>query len=100
MSNQITALINQLTREAKARGMTQAALAESAGMSAVGLSKAKHRGDIRASLLAALAERLDLELALVPRRSRDKAVAAIKAGNLFGSAAGTGGEGPVKGTSP
>ena len=100
MPEQIADLIHQLTNEAKARGMTQAELAESAGMSAVGLSKAKHRGDIRASLLAALAERLDLELALVPRRSRDKAVAAIKSGSLFGPAAGTAGDEPVNGVSP
>lgn len=96
MSRPIGDLISQLIREAKTRGMTQAALAESAGMSAVGLSKAKHRGDIRASSLAALAEQLDLELALVPRRSRDRAVAAIKSGRLFGSATGTAGEGPVE----
>jgi transcriptional regulator with XRE-family HTH domain len=76
-------LINQLVALARARGLSQARLAEMAGMTAVGLSKAKHRGDIRASTLEELAAQLDLELALVPRRSREKAAEAIKAGTFF-----------------
>jgi len=76
-------LINQLVATARARGLSQAKLAELAGLTAVGLSKAKRRGDIRASTLEALAAQLDLELALVPRRSREKAAEAIKAGAFF-----------------
>jgi transcriptional regulator with XRE-family HTH domain len=83
MSEQIKDLINQLVSAAKARGLSQARLAELAGLTPVGLSKAKRRGDIRASTLAELAAQLDLELALVPRRSREKAAAAIKTGGFF-----------------
>ena len=83
MSEQIKTLINQLISTAKARGLSQAELAQRAGLTAVGLSKAKHRGDIRTSSLAALADALGLELVLVPRLSRDKVIRAIKAGTFF-----------------
>jgi len=76
-------LINQLLATARARGLSQARLAQLAGLTPVGLSKAKHRGDIRVSTLAALAEQLDLELALVPRRTQERATEAIKAGAFF-----------------
>lgn len=83
MSKTIQSLIIQVIAAAKAQGLSQAQLAEKAGMTAVGLSKAKGRGDIRASSLEALAACLDLELALVPRQSREKAAEAIKAGAFF-----------------
>jgi transcriptional regulator with XRE-family HTH domain len=83
MSEHIKVLINQLISIAKARGQSQAKLAEMAGLTAVGLSKAKRRGDIRASTLEELAAQLDLELALIPRRSREKATEAIKSGAFF-----------------
>ena len=83
MSKHIRALINQLVSAAKTRGLSQAKLAEMAGMTAVGLSKAKSRGDIRASTLEELGAQLDLELAFVPRRSREKAAEAIKSGAFF-----------------
>ena len=83
MSRHIKALINQLVSAAKRRGLTQAQLAEMAGLTAVGLSKAKTRGDIRASSLEALGAQLDLELAFVPRRSRERAAEAIKSGTFF-----------------
>ncbi|HID82246.1 MAG TPA: XRE family transcriptional regulator [Chromatiales bacterium] len=83
MSNKIATLLEQLIRSAKARGLSQGELAKRAGVSAVGLSKAKHRGDIRASTLERLAEQVDLELALVPRRSRERAAEAIKTGAFF-----------------
>ncbi len=83
MSDTIKALINQVIVTARHRGLTQAQLAQAAGMTAVGLSKAKHRGDIRASTLQALAEQLDLELSLTPRRSREKATRAIRTGTFF-----------------
>lgn len=83
MSKQIQTLIQQLIDTAKARGLSQAQLAELAGLTAVGLSKAKTRGDLRASTLAELAAQLDLELTLVPRQSRDKAAEAIKSGAFF-----------------
>lgn len=83
MSGPIKALINQLISTARARGLSQAQLAELAGITAVGLSKAKSRGDIRVSTLEALASKLDLELALVPRHSKEKAAEAIKSGSFF-----------------
>jgi len=86
MSDHIKSLINQLIAAAKARSLSQAQLAELAGLTAVGLSKAKSRGDIRASNLEKMAAQFDLELALVPKRSKDKAAGAIKAGTFFRSA--------------
>ncbi len=83
MSGHIKALINQLVKTARSRGLTQAQLAKMAGLTAVGLSKAKSRGDIRASTLEQLAVQLDLELALIPSRSREKAAEAIKSGVFF-----------------
>jgi len=83
MSGHIKALINQLVSTAKARGLSQAKLAEMAGLTAVGLSKAKRRGDLRASTLEDLAAQLDLELVFTPRRSREKAAEAIKSGAFF-----------------
>jgi len=83
MSKHIKALINQLVSAAKTRGLSQAQLAEMAGVTAVGLSKAKSRGDIRASTLEELGTQLDLELAFIPRRTKEKAVDAIKSGHFF-----------------
>lgn len=83
MSKKIAALLEQLIQSASARGLPQGELAKRAGVSAVGLSKAKHRGDIRASTLERLAEQVDLELALAPRRSRERAAETIKAGTFF-----------------
>lgn len=80
---QVRRLLKQLIADARSQGMTQGQLAQSAGMTAVGLSKAKTRGDIRASSLAKLAQQLDLELTLIPARSREKAVQAIKTGAFF-----------------
>ncbi len=84
MNIQVQKLLDQLFAAARERGLSQAELAQRAGLSAVGLSKAKHRGDLRASTLAALAEQLDLELALVPRRGQSQAVIdAIKSGTFL-----------------
>ena len=83
MSKQIQTLIQHLIDAARAQGLSQAQLAELAGLSAVGLSKAKTRGDIRASTLAELASQLDLELTLIPRQSPQQATQAIKAGAFF-----------------
>ena len=82
MPEPIQALLEQLLTAARTRGMSQAQLAEAAGLTPVGVSKAKGRGDLRASSLAALAQQLDLELALIPRR-KEGAAAAIKAGTFF-----------------
>lgn len=87
MSGPIKVLINQLISTARARGLSQAQLAELAGVTAVGLSKAKSRGDIRASTLEVLASQLDLELVLMPRHSKEKAAEAIKSGSFFSTSA-------------
>jgi transcriptional regulator with XRE-family HTH domain len=86
MSKQIQTLIQQLIDTAKVQGISQARLAELAGLSAVGLSKAKTRGDLRASTLAELAAQLDLELVLQPRQSVQQATEAIKSGTFFRTA--------------
>lgn len=79
----ISRLIKQLISTAKSRGITQAQLAKSAELTAVGFSKAKTRGDIRASSLEKLAAQLDLELVLVPSQSKENVKEAIKAGSFF-----------------
>ena len=83
MNTIIESLLDQIIDAAKTRGMTQAELAEKAGISPVGLSKARHRGDLRASTLARLAAAVDLELTLTPARKRQRAAEAIRAGNFF-----------------
>lgn len=67
MTGQISRLIHQLISKAKAEGMSQAELASRAGLSPVGLSKAKRRGNLHASTLVALGRELDLELVFVSR---------------------------------
>lgn len=83
MSEHIKNLINQLIQAAREQGLSQAQLAEKAGMSAVGLSKAKQRGDIRASSLQALAEVLKLELSLQPRLTPKQVRKSIMEGTFF-----------------
>jgi len=83
MSEHVKTLIAQVIAAARAQGLSQAQLAERAGLTAVGLSKAKGRGDLRASTLEELGRQLDLELVFVPRRSREQAAEAIKSGAFF-----------------
>ena len=84
MSASIKNLLEDLVRIARSRGLTQAELARRAGLTPVGLSKAVHRGDIRASSLARLAGVLDLKLALAPAGARREAADAIRSGRFFG----------------
>lgn len=83
MTDSVKHLITDIIVAARRRGLTQRELAERAGLTAVGLSKAKHRGDIRASTLALLAREVDLQLALVPAHTREKAAEAIRSGTFF-----------------
>jgi len=83
MTDAIATLLQQLIETAKAQGISQAELADRVGMSAVGLSKAKGRGDIRASTLAAMAEALGLELTLIPKQPKKDAIAEVKRGAFF-----------------
>lgn len=92
MSEHIQTLLQQLIDVAKAQGLSQAQLAEAAGLSAVGLSKAKRRGDLRASTLAELANQLNLELTLRPRQTLPQATEAIKAGTFFATGGASGKE--------
>ncbi|MES9903903.1 MAG: hypothetical protein ABW168_14655 [Sedimenticola sp.] len=89
MSEHIKALINQLLSSAKQRGFTQAQLATQAGITAVGLSQIKKRGDLRTSTLEDLGDQLDLELIFMPKKSRDQAIERIKAGRFFNTSADT-----------
>ena len=83
MSQQIKDLISQIIAAGKKCGLSQAQLAANAGITAVGLSKAKARGDILASTLEKLAAQSDLELVLLPHRTREKDAEAIKSGAFF-----------------
>ena len=91
MTKPVRQLIDQLLSVAGKRGLSRAQLAAAAGLTPVGLSKAKSRGDLRVSSLVALARELDLELALIPRRKQG-AAAAIKAGTFFGTDSDPGAE--------
>ncbi len=83
MSKPIQHLIETLVETAKEQGISQGELARRAGLTAVGLSKAKGRGDIRASSLAALAREVGLRLTLAPDQPQPSAVQDIKAGAFF-----------------
>jgi len=87
MSKQIQRLIQQLIDSARAQGISQAQLAQQAGMTPVGLSKAKTRGDLKASTRAELANQLNLDISLVPRRTSAQATEAIRAGRFFQTSA-------------
>jgi transcriptional regulator with XRE-family HTH domain len=77
-------LLDQIIATAKSQGLSQKVLAARAGLTAVGLSKAKQRGDLRVSSLVALAREVGLELTLSPHRQPERAAEAIKAGAFFG----------------
>ena len=84
MPNPVSQLLEQIISAAASQGLSQKELAAHAGMTAVGLSKAKQRGDLRVSSLAALARQVDLELTLAPGKRRDSAIEAIRGGAFFG----------------
>lgn len=88
MDASVKTLLEDLVKTARSRGITQAELARRAGMSPVGLSKAVHRGDIRASALARLARVLEMQLVLAPAQRREQAAEAIRNGNFFGLGGG------------
>jgi len=58
-------------------------LAHRAGISAVGLSQAKRRGDLRVSTLEALANAAGLTITFMPLRRREQAIEAIRQGSFF-----------------
>ncbi len=73
----------ELLSIAKQRGMDQRELAARAGLSAVGVSKAKSRGDLRVSSLEALANALGLTIGFRPLQPRESAIDAIRQGQFF-----------------
>lgn len=86
MSSQIHHLLEQALKVAEERGVTQREAARLGGISPVGLSKAKRRGDLMASTLEAIGEAMGLELVFVPKRGGERerrATDAIRAGTFF-----------------
>ena len=77
------AKLEELVMQAKAQGLSQKELAARAGISEVGLSQAKARGDLRVSTLEALANALDMTIDIVPRHSRKAGIHAIRQGRFF-----------------
>ena len=75
-----TELLQQLIAQGRAQGLTQAALARRAGITAEALSRAKKAGDMRVSTLADLARVVGLTLALVPDSPLQEK---IETGKLF-----------------
>ena len=69
---------------AELSGLKEGELAQRAGISPVGLSKAKQRGDLRVSTLIRLAAQVHLDVVLQPTSaSRDEAVDRLRRGELL-----------------
>ena len=83
LNKHITKKLIKLVTLAKKQGLSQKELAARAGISEVGLSQAKARGDLRVSTLEALANALDMTLDFVPRHSREAAIQSIRQGRFF-----------------
>ncbi len=83
LNRRITEKLENLLTRAKAQGLSQKELAARAGISEVGLSQAKARGDLRVSTLEALANALDMTIEFKPRHSRNATIAAIREGQFF-----------------
>jgi len=76
-------LLRDLLQRAGKAGLREGQLAQGAGLTPQGLSKAKARGDLRASTLEALGSQLGLELAWRPIRQDTEAAERLRAGRLF-----------------
>lgn len=75
--------LNEILSLASKQNMSEKELAKNAGMSPVGLSKAKKRGDLRLSNAIKLLNALELELDLVSRSdSKAEAFELLKQGML------------------
>lgn len=70
--NQLTPLVETLLMAAKARGMTQGALAHAAGVSPETLSRIKHRDNVEFAVLSTLAQAVGMKLTLVPDNERQE----------------------------
>ena len=76
-------LVEDLLKQAHAQGIKEGELAEQAGLTPQGLSKAKARGDLRLSSLMAMGEVLGLELSWRPRQSDADLMQRVRTGTLF-----------------
>ena len=76
-------LLTRLVQQAEEVGLKQGVLAEQAGLTPQGLSKAKARGDLRVSTLEALGRQLGLELTWRPVQRENDASGRVRSGRLF-----------------
>lgn len=76
-------LLSDLLQRAAEAGLKEGQLAEQAGLTPQGLSKAKARGDLRVSTLEALGRQLGVELAWRPVQLLSDAAKLVRSGRLF-----------------
>jgi len=77
-------LLAAILDAAERAGMKEGELAQRAGISPVGLSKAKQRGDMRVSTLIRLAAGVGLDVVLQPKSaSRDEVIEQLRRGELL-----------------
>jgi len=83
LNNNIINPLDKLLSMAKTKGITQKELAARSGISEVGLSQAKRRGNLQVSTLEALADTLGLAIDFIPRCPRESVIGAIREGQFF-----------------
>ncbi len=76
-------ILDKLIMAAKENGISQKQLAEVAGMSSVGLAKAKKRGSINSANLEKMAAILGLRLTLEAANDQTESIKQIKSGQFF-----------------
>lgn len=76
-------LLTYLLQQAEDIGLKEGQLAENAGLTPQGLSKAKARRDLRVSSLEALGRQIGIELAWRPIQQKDETAAKVRSGTLF-----------------
>lgn len=76
-------LLTHLLQQAEKIGLKEGQLAENAGLTPQGLSKAKARGDLRVSSLEALGRQIGIELAWRPIQQDNEAAGKVRSGTLF-----------------
>ena len=77
-------LIEAILQAARDAGIREGDLANNAGLTPVGLSKAKKRGDLRVSTLLRLAQQVGLDVVLDPAEDgKGPLIRALKAGRLL-----------------
>jgi hypothetical protein len=76
-------LLTYLLQQAEDIGLKEGRLAENAGLTPQGLSKAKSRGDLRVSSLEALGRQVGIELVWRPVQQNGETAAKVRSGTLF-----------------